>query len=163
MNRNISFEKHLLNYRDDPYVYSRSRRLSETIMETNARNESVDTERLRPPLPEDSILSFEDYMAMQKAISNEDRYLILRALIGYGELSASAVADTVGLEPSNAHYHLGKLESVGLVQNRRRKKEGSDGHYSYYVATSKGETILSAGVDELMRREWEYVNRYETA
>lgn len=111
-------------------------------------------------LPEDSVLSLEEYLEMQAAIGNETRYRILRTLTHNGDLSASDLKETLGLEANSLHYHLDHLVDVGLVQNRKRKEADSAGLYSYYRASALGEGILEDGVEELMRREHEFQERY---
>lgn len=115
---------------------------------------------LEPPLPADSLLSLQEYMAMQRAIGNETRYRILRALVHYGDLSATELGDTLEIAPNNLHYHLDQLVDVGLVQNRKREEPDADGLYSYYRATAMGQAILEYGVQELMRREREFRDAY---
>ncbi|RJT08040.1 helix-turn-helix domain-containing protein [Halococcus sp. IIIV-5B] len=111
-------------------------------------------------LPEDSVLSLEEYLEMQAAIGNKTRYRILRTLTHNGDLSASDLKETLGLEANSLHYHLDLLVDVGLVQNRKRKEADSAGLYSYYRASALGEGILEHGVEELMRREHEFQERY---
>lgn len=120
----------------------------------------VDSHDSPHTLPENSVLSLEEYLDMQRAVGNETRYHILVELLEEDELSARELADALG-EPSNRlHYHLDKLVEVGLVQNRKRRERGADGLYSYYVATSMGEAIMNHGVAELIRREWELLEAY---
>lgn len=111
-------------------------------------------------LPDDSVLTFEDYMAMQKAIGEPKRFRILYALTELGELSASELAEAVGLEQNTLHHHLGTLVDVGLVRNRKTKERGGEGLYSYYEASALGRAILEDGVRDLMRREWDHLETY---
>lgn len=111
-------------------------------------------------LPEDSVLTLDEYLEMQEAIGNETRYRILRTLAHNGDLSATDLKNTLGLEANSLHYHLDHLVDVGLVQNRKRKEPDSSGLYSYYRASALGEGILEHGVEELMRREHEFQERY---
>ena len=122
-------------------------------------DESVDPEDL---LPEQSVLQLEEYLAMQNAIGNETRFRILYALKQQGEMSANQLKEALDMQPNNLHYHLDKLCDVGLVQNRKRKTPDSDGLYSYYVASGMGEAILEHGVEDLMRREHEFKERYSS-
>lgn len=122
----------------------------------------AEVDHLDPPhtLPENSVLTLEEYLDMQRAVGNETRYRILVELLDAGESSATDLADTLE-EPSNRlHYHLDKLVDVGLVQNRKRRERGTDGLYSYYVPTAMGEAIMNHGVAELLRREWELLEEY---
>lgn len=111
-------------------------------------------------LPADANLSMGEYLAMQRAIGNQTRYRIMVELLESEESSASELADALDEPSNNLHYHLDELVDVGLVANRKRKERGADGLYSYYVATSMGEAIMNHGVAELIRREWEFLERY---
>lgn len=122
-------------------------------------DESVDPEDL---LPEHSVLKLEEYLAMQDAIGNETRFRILYALKTQGEMSANQLKELLGMRPNNLHYHLDKLCDVGLVQNRKQKTPDSDGLYSYYVASGMGKAILEHEVEELIRREHEFKERYSS-
>jgi ArsR family transcriptional regulator len=99
-------------------------------------------------LPDDSVLTFEDYMAMQKAIGEPKRFRILYALTELGELSASELAEAVDLEQNTLHHHL------------KTKERGGEGLYSYYEASALGRAILEDGVRDLMRREWDHLETY---
>lgn len=112
-------------------------------------------------LPDDSVLTLEEYLAMQRAIGNETRFQILRTLKHNGDLSANELKNTLNLEGNTLHYHLDELIDVGLVQNRKRKEPNEDGLYSYYRATALGEGILEYGVEELMRREHDFLELYK--
>jgi ArsR family transcriptional regulator len=113
-----------------------------------------------PDLPEDSVLSLEEYLAMQRAIGEETRYRVLTELLAEGELSATELAEALDIPSNRLHYHLDKLESVGLVANRKRKERDADGLYSYYTATALGEAIMTHGVGELLAEERELLERY---
>lgn len=127
------------------------------MAETNrAADDRVDREGL---LPEHSLLSFEQYIDMQRAVGNETRFRVLHHLLEAGPLSAKELAEALGVESNTLHYHLDRLVEVGLVENRKRS-EREDGLYSYYRATSLGEGILTHGVRELMREEWELLDAY---
>ncbi|EMA56761.1 winged helix-turn-helix domain-containing protein [Halococcus thailandensis] len=112
------------------------------------------------PLPEDSGLSLDEYLAMQRAIGHSTRYRILRTLVANDELSASALKTAVEAESHNFHYHLNELVDVGLVDKRQRRTADSQGFYTYYRPTAMGRAILEHGVEELMRREHEFNNVY---
>lgn len=113
-----------------------------------------------PPLPEDSGLTIEEYLAMQQAIEHPTRYWVLRTLVANGELSASALKSVVDVESHNFHYHLGELVGVGLVNKRQRRTADSQGFYTYYRPTAMRRAILEHGVEELMRREQEFNDAY---
>lgn len=111
-------------------------------------------------LPEQSLLSLEEYLEMQRAVGNETRFRILDLLVAAGSHSATELQSALDIESNTLHYHLDVLVDVGLVENRKRKEPSSDGLYSYYRATSLGEGILDRGVRELMREEWDLLETY---
>lgn len=111
-------------------------------------------------LPEQSLLSLEEYLDMQRAIGNETRFRILHFLTERGAQSAKELEQELDLPSNTLHYHLDALIDVGLVENRKRKTPDSEGLYSYYQATSLGEGILEHGVRELMREEWGLLDAY---
>lgn len=113
-----------------------------------------------PLLPEHSVLSLDEYLAMQQAIGDEIRFRLLRTLKARGDMSAKELATTLEIEGNKLHYHLNKLVDVGLVQNRKRKEPDSSGLFSYYRASALGEAILEHGVEELIRDEWRSLERY---
>jgi len=116
-----------------------------------------------PPLPEESGLTLEEYLAMQQAIGHPTRFRILRTLVVNDELSAAELTSAVDVEPHNIHYHLDELVDVGLVDKRERRTADSQGFYTYYRPTAMGRGILTHGVEELMRREREFNDAYLSA
>jgi DNA-binding transcriptional ArsR family regulator len=111
-------------------------------------------------LPEDSLLSLEEYLAMQRAIGNETRFRILTRLVEKGDHSARSLTTALGIESNRLHSHLDTLVDVGLVETRMRNDPSSEELYTYYRATAFGKGILDHGVRELMRREWEFREAY---
>ncbi|MFC7134392.1 MULTISPECIES: winged helix-turn-helix domain-containing protein [Salinibaculum] len=111
-------------------------------------------------LPEHSILSLSEYLDMQRAIGNETRFRVLDHLVDEGARSASELKQALDVESNTLHYYLDTLVDVGLVENRKRSEPDSDGLHSYYRATSLGEGILTHGVRELMREEWDLLDAY---
>jgi DNA-binding MarR family transcriptional regulator len=111
-------------------------------------------------LPEHSILSLSEYLEMQRAIGNETRFRVLDSLVAEGAQSAAELRDHLDIESNTLHYHLDALVDVGLIENRKRSEPDRDGLYSYYRATSLGEGILTHGVRELMREEWDLLDAY---
>lgn len=111
-------------------------------------------------LPEQSILTLETYLEMQRAIGNELRFRILHELVEAGPRSATALRDALDVESNTLHYHLDRLVDVGLVENRKRTEPDAEGMHSYYRATSLGEGLLTHGVRELMREEWDLLDEY---
>lgn len=121
------------------------------------------TEEVRqpePPLPDESGLTLEEYLAMQRAIGHQTRFRILRTLVANDELSAADLKGAVDVESHNFHYHLDELVDVGLVDRRKRRTADSRGFYAYYRPTAMGSGILDHGVEELMRREREFDDAY---
>lgn len=126
-------------------------------------NRVADTPRdFEALLPESSLLSLEQYLDMQRAIGNETRFKVLHSLVETGPRSAKELRDILEIESNTLHYHLDRLVEVGLVENRKRKEPDTDGLYSYYRATSLGQGILTHGVRELMREEWDILEAYNS-
>jgi len=75
------------------------------MSETN-RHSTTEVRQPEPPLPEDSGLTLEEYLAMQQAISHTTRFRILRTLVANDELSAADLKAAVDVESHNFHYHL---------------------------------------------------------
>ena len=121
---------------------------------------AADVRQPDPPLPEDSGLTLDEYLAMQRAIGHPTRYHVLRTLVVNDELSASALKTAVDVKSHNFHYHVDELVDVGLVDKRQRRTADSQGFYTYYRPTAMGRTILERGVEELMRREHEFNDAY---
>jgi DNA-binding transcriptional ArsR family regulator len=55
------------------------------------------------------------------AMAQESRLRIVRLLVKAGSsgMAAGAIAEELGLQPSNASFHLGQLEKARLVDSRR--------------------------------------------
>ena len=111
-------------------------------------------------LPEDSVLSLEEYLDMHAAVGHRTRYEILYRLVHGGKMSPKELEDTLEIDDSTLHYHLNKLVDVGLVEKRQRTERGKDGLYTYYRATVFGEVTLTNGVDALIRGEREFEGMY---
>lgn len=119
-----------------------------------------DGEGLEGLLPEHSLLSLDQYLAMQRSIGNEIRFRILDHLVQEGAQSAAQLREALDVESNTLHYHLDQLVEVGLVANRKRTEPDAEGLHSYYRATALGEGILTYGVRELLREEWELLEAY---
>jgi len=113
-------------------------------------------------LPEDSILSLEEYLAMHAAVGHRTRYEILYRLVHNGEMSPTELEAEMDIDDSTLHYHLNKLVDVGLVEKRQRTELGQDGLYTYYQATVFGEVTLTDGVDELICGEQKFEQMYDS-
>ena len=114
-------------------------------------------------LPEESILSLNEYLDMHAAVGHRTRYEILYRLVHSGEMSPKELEDALDIDDSTLHYHLNKLVDVGLVEKRQRTERGQDGLYTYYRATVFGEVTLTDGVDELIRGEEAFEEMYDSS
>jgi len=114
-------------------------------------------------LPEESILSLEEYLDMHAAVGHRTRYEILYRLVHSGEMSPKELEDALDIDDSTLHYHLNKLVDVGLVEKRQRTEREQDGLYTYYRATVFGEVTLTDGVDELIRGEQAFEAMYDSS
>lgn len=112
-------------------------------------------------LPETSVLSLEEYLDMQAAIGDRTRFEIVYRLVHAGSMSPTELTDSMDVDDSTLHYHLNKLVDVGLAEKRKRAERSSTGLYTYYRATILAEAILEHGVEELLRREWEFLEAYD--
>jgi DNA-binding transcriptional ArsR family regulator len=113
-------------------------------------------------LPDDSVLTLEEYLDMHTAVGHRTRYEILYRLVHSGEMSPTELEAAIEIDDSTLHYHLNKLVEVGLVEKRQRTERGQDGLYTYYRATVFGEVTLTEGVDELIQGEQEFEAIYDS-
>lgn len=113
-------------------------------------------------LPDESVLSLSEYLDMQAAIGNPTRFEVVYRLAATGEASPTALDDRIDVDDSTLHYHLNELLDVGLIEKRRRETRDGDGPYTYYRATAMGEALLDHGVEELLRREWDFAEAYRS-
>ncbi|AGB39816.1 winged helix-turn-helix domain-containing protein [Natronococcus occultus] len=114
-------------------------------------------------LPDDSILSLDEYLEMHAAVGQRTRYEILYRLVHSGEMSPKELEEAMQIDDSTLHYHLNKLLDVSLVEKRQRTERGQDGLYTYYRATVFGEVTLTEGVDELIRGEQAFGEMYDSS
>jgi DNA-binding transcriptional ArsR family regulator len=114
-------------------------------------------------LPNESVLSLDDYLAMHAAVGHRTRYEILYRLVHGEDMSPKELEEAMEIDDSTLHYHLNKLVDVGLVEKRQRTERGQDGLYTYYRATVFGEVTLTDGVDELIRGEQEFASMYDSS
>ena len=114
-------------------------------------------------LPEESVLTLNEYLAMHAAVGHRTRYEILYRLVHRGDMSPKELEEAIGIDDSTLHYHLNELVDVGLVEKRQRTDRGQDGLYAYYRATVFGEVTLTSGVDELIRGEQEFEAMYDSS
>lgn len=113
-------------------------------------------------LPEESILSLDEYLKMHAAVGHRTRYEILYRLVHSGEMSPKELEEAITVD-STLHYHLNQLVDAGLVEKHQRTERGQDGLYTYYQATMFGEVTLTEGVDELIRGEQEFEEMYDSS
>lgn len=114
-------------------------------------------------LPEESVLSLDDYLDMQAAIGNRTRFEILYRLSHTDELAPGDLDELIDVDDSTLHYHLGILRDVGLVEKRVRAERDEDGSYTYYRATVLGDVLLEDGIETLIRREREFRDVYDSS
>ena len=114
-------------------------------------------------LPDDSILSLEEYLAMHAAVGHRTRYEILYRLVHSGEMTPTELEAAIKIDDSTLHYHLNELVDVGLVEKRKRTEHDQDGFSTYYRATVFGKVTLTDGVDELIRGEQEFESMYDSS
>jgi DNA-binding transcriptional ArsR family regulator len=114
-------------------------------------------------LPEESVLSLDEYLDMHAAVGHRTRYEILYRLVHGGEMSPTELEDALEIDDSTLHYHLNTLVNVGLVEKRQRTERGQDGLYTYYRPTVFGKSTLVDGVDELIRGEQAFGELYDSS
>jgi DNA-binding transcriptional ArsR family regulator len=114
-------------------------------------------------LPEESVLSLDEYLDMHAAVGHRTRYEILYRLVHGGDASPAELADVLGVEDNTLHYHLNELLDVGLIEKRQRTERDRDGLDTYYRATVFGEVTLTEGVDELVRGEHAFDGMYDSS
>jgi ArsR family transcriptional regulator len=114
-------------------------------------------------LPEDSVLTLDEYLDMHAAVGHRTRYEILYRLVHGGEMSPKELEAALDVDDSTLHYHLNELLDVGLVEKRQRTDRGQDGLYTYYRATVFGEVTLTDGVEALIRGEGEFDAMYDSS
>lgn len=114
-------------------------------------------------LPEESVLSLDEYLDMHTAVGHRTRYEVLYRLVHSGAMSPKELEETLEIDDSTLHYHLNKLVDVGLVEKRQRTERGQDGLYTYYRATVYGEVTLTDGVDALIRGEQAFGEMYDSS
>ena len=114
-------------------------------------------------LPEDSVLTLDEYLDMHAAVGHRTRYEILYRLVHGGDTSPTQLEAAIGIDDSTLHYHLNELVDVGLIERRQQTERGQDGFSTYYRATVFGEVTLTAGVDELIRGEREFEDLYDSS
>ncbi len=80
--------------------------------------------------------SMQDFMAITKALADENRVRILLALRS-GELCVCQIVELVQLATSTVSRHMSVLKHAGLVQSRK------DGRWMYYRLAAAGSSPLA--------------------
>lgn len=124
-------------------------------------NEGRANRRDTPTDPEGGVLSLDEYLAMQP-IGDRTRIEIVYRLVHSGSTDPTELNAVMGVDDSTLQYHLNKLVDVGLVERHKRTERDSEGLCTYYRATMFAETILEHGVEELLRREWDFKEAYSS-
>ncbi|MFP9191368.1 ArsR/SmtB family transcription factor [Natrialbaceae archaeon A-CW1-1] len=114
-------------------------------------------------LPEYNILDLDEYLAMYAAVGHPTRYEIVHRLLYGEERTPKELAAAINVGESTLHYHLKKLDNVGLVEKHQRTERGQAGFSTYYLPTVYGELTLTAGVNELIRSEQEFETMYSSS
>ncbi|WP_336036748.1 helix-turn-helix domain-containing protein [Halobacterium yunchengense] len=129
------------------------------------REDRGDGSDLEVSLPEDSLLTREEYLELYRVASTEPAFGVLTALSEVDRLSASELGDVLDREGNDLHYHLRKLTRAGLVRNRRDPNTGTEEPYSYYALTDLGHTVLTyglkTGVEKLAAEEASLGEQYD--
>lgn len=120
-------------------------------MDPSTADDSLPSD-LEDLLPPSSDRTLDDYLAMQDAIGDRTRFLVVYILAHHGPHTPAQLADQVGVRANTLHYHLNILEDVRLVRKRRETTNAEDVRNTHYVTTSAGREILEHGVVRLIRR-----------
>lgn len=114
-------------------------------------------------LPEESVLTLDEYLEMHAAIGHRTRYEVLYRLVHSGSMSPKELEAVLDVDDSTLHYHLNKLVDVGLIEKRQRTERTEEGLHTYYRATVFGEVTLTQGVDQLIRGEQQFDTMYNSS
>ncbi|WP_255191916.1 winged helix-turn-helix domain-containing protein [Natronobeatus ordinarius] len=110
----------------------------------------------RPPfdldLPEDSLFTEEDYYKMYRIAADPLRSKIMRALSVHERLSTGQISKLVDRDANDLHYHLRQLKQTALIRNQREPRSGTTEPYSYYTLTPLGETVLTEGLEDGVKK-----------
>jgi DNA-binding MarR family transcriptional regulator len=110
----------------------------------------------------DSLDDLGHYLEMLHQATTETGFRILNTLSDEGEVSPTSLAETLEMEKNSLHYHIDKLTDAGLVKNRKRSHKGSDGYYSYYIATPLGERAVES-IRDFVEAENDFLDQHPTA
>jgi ArsR family transcriptional regulator, arsenate/arsenite/antimonite-responsive transcriptional repressor len=124
-----------------------------TEMATKNTRACKDTQTPTDLFSEKSVLSLDEYHAMQTAISEQTRFDIVYELVYTNEMSPTQLGEVLDIKDCTLHYHLDELLDVGFIEKHTRLERDSRGLNTYYRATVLGEVILEHGAKELLRRE----------
>lgn len=114
-------------------------------------------------LPDESVLTLDEYLDMHAAVGHRTRYEVLYRLVHRGDMSPKELEDALEIDDSTLHYHLNELIDVGHIEKRQCTERGQDGLSTYYRATVFGKVTLTDGVDELIRGEQAFEEMYDSS
>ena len=83
--------------------------------------------------------------------------------LGRAPRDPTGLEAAIDIDDSTLRYHLNQLVDGGLIERRQKTDRGQGGPATDYRATIFGEVTLTAGVDELIRGEREFVDLYDSA
>ncbi|SFR63209.1 winged helix-turn-helix domain-containing protein [Halogeometricum limi] len=122
-------------------------------MNSSASDDAAVPSDLEKLLPASGSRTLDDYLAMQAAIGDRTRFLVVYTLATDGPHTPGQLADHVDVRANTLHYHLNKLSDVGLVETGQHARSAADAQHTYYELTPAGRKILDHGVLELIRRD----------
>lgn len=114
-------------------------------------------------LPEDSVLTLDEYLDMYAAVGNRIQYEVCYRLVHGDSMSFGELEEAMDVPDSTLHYHLNRLIEVGLIQKRQRTERGDERVQTYYASTVFGRVTLTEGVDELIQGEQEFEGMYDSS
>lgn len=109
-------------------------------------------------LPSDSMLSLDEYLEMMQVAGTRPGFLVTYTLLHNDPMQAAQLRDTTGLGTDEFHRALDALRATGLVTQEMRPEDD----VLRYRATVLSETLLTEGVLELMRREYDFSEAYSS-
>lgn len=110
-------------------------------------------------LGDHNILGLKEYLELFEEIAEPTRFAICYTLQTDGTMSASELGDALNRTENGLHYHLGRLQDAGLVENRKRSNPNADGLYSYYELTGLGADLTDAAI-EFIQQEKQALDEY---
>ncbi len=114
-------------------------------------------------LPDDSILSLDEYLDMHAAVGHRPRYEILYRLVYNGEMSPTELKEEMDIDDRTLDQSLNRLIDAGLIEKRCCTDCERDELYVYYRATVFGEVTLTEGINELIKGEQGFGVMYDSS